>query len=436
MDVEQSLAETVRTEGAAVLATLIRWTGDLSVAEEAVQEASIAALRDWPRSGVPDSPRAWLITAARRKAVDLLRREGARRDKEREGAELMDLRRPDPLPDTVLADDLLRLLFTCAHPSLAPEAQLALALRTLCGLSLSEIAAVQLTSEAAIAKRITRTKQKITVAQIPYRVPPDAELPDRLPVVGTMIHALYTTGHAPGDGADIVRVDLCDEGVRLARLLMTLLPDESLPASLLALLLLTEARRPARVDPWGEVVVLADQDRTRWDHEMIAEGSTLLARTLWRTEGWADVYQLQAAIALEHDRADSYGATDWAEITRLYDLLLSVAPSSSASLARAVAVAERDGPEWGLAALEDLPSSARVEAVRAELLSRTGRRADAVAALDRSLTEPSTQPERRYRIRRRSELSGEARAASALVPGHQPGAPEGVEEQVEAEDRR
>lgn len=436
MDVEQSLAETVRTEGAAVLATLIRWTGDMSVAEDAVQEASIAALRDWPRSGIPDSPRAWLITAGRRKAVDLLRREGVRRDKEREGTELMDLRRPDALSDSVLADDLLRLLFTCAHPSLAPEAQLALALRTLCGLSMPEIAAVQLTSEAAVAKRITRTKQKITVAQIPYQVPPDAELPDRLPVVCTVIHALYTAGHAPRDGAEVVRVDLCDEGVRLARLLTTLLPDEDLPAALLALLLLTEARRPARVDAVGDVVVLADQDRTRWDHEMIAEGTGLLAGTLQRTEGWADAYQLQAAIALEHDRAGSYESTDWTEITRLYDLLLSVAPSSGASLARAVAVAERDGPESGLAALDVLPSSARVEAVRAELLSRAGRRAEAVAALDRSLSEPATEPERRYRLRRRSELSGDATAASALVPGHQPGTPEGVEEQVEAEHRR
>src|SRR5690349_17531692 len=306
MDVEQSLAETVRTEGAGVLATLIRWTGDISVAEEAVQEASIAALRDWPRSGVPESPRAWLITAARRKAVDLLRREGTRRDKEREGAELMDLRRADELPDTGLPDDLLRLLFTCAHPSLAPEAQLGLALRTLCGLSMAEIAAVQLTSEAAVAKRITRTKQKIAVAQIPYRVPTDSELPARLPVVCTVIHALYTAGHAPRDGADVVRVDLCNEGIRLARLLTTLLPDEDLPAALLALLLLTEARRPARVDAWGDVVVLADQDRTRWDREMIAEGTGLLAGTLRRTEGWADAYQLQAAIALEHDRAGSY----------------------------------------------------------------------------------------------------------------------------------
>ena len=433
MDVEQSLAETVRTEGGAVLATLIRWTGDISVAEEALQEASLAALRDWPRSGVPVSPRAWLITAARRKAVDLVRREGARRDKEREGVELMDLHRPDPLDDSVLADDLLRLLFTCAHPSLAPEAQLSLALRTLCGLSMPEIAAVQLTSEAAVARRITRTKQKITVAQIPYRVPDDAELPDRLPVVCAVIHALYTAGHAPRDGMDVVRVDLCDEGVRLARLLTTLLPDENLPVTLLALLLLTEARRLARVDTEGEVVVLADQDRSRWDHEKIAEGARLLDGSLRRTAGWADAYQLQAAIALEHDRAESYETTDWTEIVRLYDLLLSVAPSFAAALARAVAVAERDGPEAGLTALDDLPSSARLDAVRAELLSRAGRPDEAVAALDRSLSEPATEPEQRYRRRRRAELSRDA--GSALVPGHQPGATHGMEKQVEPEHR-
>ena len=337
------------------------------------------------------------------------------------------------MDDTVLGDDLLRLIFTCAHPSLAPESQLALALRTLCGLSMPEIAAVQLTSEAAVAKRITRTKQKITAAQIPYRVPDDSELPDRLPVVCAVIHALYTAGHAPRDGTDVVRVDLCDEGVRLARLLTTLLPDENLPATLLALLLLTEARRPARVDADGEVVVLADQDRTRWDHAMTTEGTELLAASLRRTAGWADAYQLQAAIAMQHDRAESYESPDWAEIVRLYDLLLSVAPSSAAALARAVAVAERDGPEAGLAALDGLPSSARLEAVRAELLSRTGRHTEAVAALDRSLAAPASEPERRYRDRRRAELSRDA--ASALVPGHQPSAPQRVEEEVEPEYR-
>jgi RNA polymerase sigma-70 factor (ECF subfamily) len=402
LNASDQLAEVIRIEGARLLATLTRTVGDLSIAEEAVQEAAIAALRDWEIHGVPDSPRAWLTTAGRRKAIDILRRERARLPKERSGVELMEQSRPDELPDTVLTDDMLRLIFTCCHPSLAPEARLALALRTLCQLSTAQVAAVMLTSEPAMIKRLTRTRQKIALAGIPYRIPADAELPERLIPVCGVVHALYTAGHSPSSGPDAVSVDLCLEGMRLARLLHDLLPDEPMPAAVLALILLTEARRPARLPDAGEVVVLGDQDRTVWDRAAIAEGDALLEFSLRRTGGVADPYQLQAAIAAEHDRAPSYEETNWNEIVRLYDLLLSVAPSPPAALSRAVAVAERDGPAAGLAALAGQSANQRWHAVRSELLARQGRYADAVEAATESLIGEVTEPERRFREGRRA----------------------------------
>jgi RNA polymerase sigma factor (sigma-70 family) len=393
----------IRIEGGRLLATLIRTVGDLSIAEEAVQEAAIAALAEWPRSGVPDHPRAWLTTTARRKAIDIIRRERARTGKEQAGVQLMELSRADDPPDTVLRDDLLRLIFTCCHPALAPESRVALALRTLCQLSTAQVAAVMLTSEAAAAKRLTRARQKIAAARIPYRVPSDAELPDRLAAVCGVVHALYTSGHAPVGGNVLMNIDICSEGLRLARLLHELLPDEPMPAAVLALILLTEARRPARTDAAGEVVLLADQDRALWDRALIAEGQQLLDGSLRRTQAIADPYQLQAAIAAEHARAGSYGATDWTEILRLYDLLLAVAPSGPAALSRAVAIAERDGAEAGLGALRGLVTEPRLEAVRSELLARAGRYAEAVVAVDASLVGDVTEPERRYRERQRSD---------------------------------
>ena len=408
MDVGDQLAEVVRVEGARVLAALVRSLGDWSLAEEAVQEASVAALRDWAAHGVPAEPRAWLTTTARRKAIDVIRRERARRGKERAATELVELTRSSGTEDSVVDDDLLRLVFTCCHPSLAPEARLALALRTLCQLSVAQVAAAMLTTETAMARRLTRTKHKITIARIPYRVPADAELPERLPAVCGVVHALYTAGHAPLGGEDLVDVDLCREGVRLARLLVGLLPDEPAPAAVLALVVLTEARRPARLAADGTPVVLAEQDRSRWTADLIDEGGRLLADSLRRTGGVADPYQLQAAIAWEHDRSPSYAATDWVEVRRLYDLLLSVAPSEPATLARAVAVAECDGPDAGLRALAGLGPDARTAGVRAELLVRAGRYADAVAALDSVAVDPLTAPERRYREERRAEWAGRA----------------------------
>jgi len=402
------LADTVRIEGARILATLVRTVGSLPVAEDAVQEAVLVALRDWPRTGVPAQPRAWLTLSARRKAIDILRREGARAAKERDGADLMELTVPDLPPESVVHDDQLRLIFTCCHPALAPEARVALALRTLCGLSTAQIAAVLLTAEPAMAKRLTRTRGKIAAARIPYRVPSDAELPGRLPAVCGVVHALYTTGHAPLAGEAALEVDVCAEALRLGRLLHDLLPDEPMPAAVLALLLLTESRRPARVDRAGEVVPLADQDRSRWDAALIAEGTALLDASLRRTVGVADPYQLQAAIAAEHARAASYRQTDWPEIVRLYDLLLSVAPNPAAALSRAVAVAEATGAAAGLAALDAVPPSPRWHAVRSELLARQGRFAEAVQAITTSLTGELTVPERRYRERRRATWAARA----------------------------
>jgi RNA polymerase sigma-70 factor, ECF subfamily len=265
------------------------------------------------------------------------------------------------------------------------------------------VAAVMLTSEAAVAKRLTRARQKIATARIPYRVPSDAELPDRLAAVCGVIHALYTSGHAPVGGNVLMNIDICSEGLRLARLLRELLPDEPMPAAVLALILFTEARRPARTDAAGEVVLLADQDRGLWDGALIADGLQLLDESLRRTQAIADPYQLQAAIAAEHAKASSYAATDWVEIVRLYDLLLAVAPSGPAALSRVVAIAERDGAEAGLGALHGLTSEPRLEAVRSELLARTGRYVEAVDAVNASLIGEVTEPERRYRERKRSE---------------------------------
>ncbi len=294
----------VRTEGARILGTLIRTTGDWNVAEDAVQEAVLAAIRDWSRSGTPDDPRAWLVVVARRKAVDMLRRERRRTDKEREGVNLMELLTPDPPPESVVRDDQLRLIFTCCHPALSLEAQVALALRTLCQLSIDQVAAVLLTSPAAMAKRLVRTRQKIAAAAIPYRIPGDTELPSRLAGVCGVVHALYTAGHAPLGGAAVVDVDGCAEAIRLARLIHELMPDEATPTAVLALLLLTESRRTARTNAAGEVVVLAEQDRSRWDAAAVAEGLELVNESLRRTSGLADPYQLQAAIAAEHARGD------------------------------------------------------------------------------------------------------------------------------------
>ena len=387
-------------EGTRILATLVRTVGSLQIAEDAVQEAALRALRDWPNAGVPDQPRAWLTVTARRVAIDLLRREGARAQKERASVELA---AHDLPPDSVVADDRLRLIFTCCHPALGLEAQVTLALRTLCGLSPAQIAAVLLTSEAAVAKRLTRTRQKIARAAIPYRVPADEDLPARLAAVCAVLHAFYTMSHSASGGDRLTDVDGTREALRLARLVHGLMPDEPAPMAVLALMLLTESRRAARLDDAGDPVPLAEQDRSSWDTGAIAEAMRLLDESLRRSGGIADPYQLQAAIAAEHARAESYAATDWAEIVRLYDLLLSVRPSPPAALARAVAIAERDGAAAGLDALAPITPDHRWHAVRGELLAREGKFGEAVRATRASLTDAVAAPERRYRERRITE---------------------------------
>ncbi|WP_248581784.1 DUF6596 domain-containing protein [Nocardioides sp. InS609-2] len=400
----QAVAETIRVEGARILATLIRTVGDVQVAEDAVQEASVAALGAWTVTGVPPQPRAWLTVTARRKAIDILRRDRLRPGKEQDGFRMIELARPDLPTDEVVQDDVLRLIFTCCHPALSPPTRVALALRTLCGLSPAQIGSVLLTTEVATIKRLTRARQKIAAAHIPYRVPADDELAERLPAVCGVVHTLYTAGHAPLDGSLAYDVDVCAEAVRLAELLHELLPEQPMPAGVLALLLLTEARRPTRLDETGEVVTLDRQDRARWDAASIERGVELLNCSLRRTGGQADAYQLQAAIAAEHARAEVYDETDWAEVVRLYDLLVSVAPSPAAGLGRVVATAEASGPAAGLALLEEVPPSPRWHAVRAELLAREGRHAEAASELTASLDGLASEPERRHREQRRDRF--------------------------------
>lgn len=398
-DAPRHVADTIRAEGARILATLVRSVGDLQLAEDAVQEAAIRALRRWPVDGVPDSPRAWMTVAARRAAIDALRRENVRNKKERAAVHL-DF--ADDLTDDAVPDDMLRLIFTCSHPALSLDARVTLALRVLCGLSTNQIASVLLTSEPAVAKRLTRTRTKIARAGIPYQVPANAELPQRLSAVCAVVHAMYTSAHTASGGDRLTDVDGCTEALRLARLLCALMPDEATPMAVLSLLLLTEARRDARMDSRGDPIVLADQDRTAWDAEAIEEGRRLLDRSLRRTGGLADAYQLQAAIAAEHAVAVSYRSTDWAEVVRLYDLLLEVHPSSAAQLARAVAVSEKSGAAAALAVLDQMVEGARDHrwhAVRGELLARSGRFAEAIDEGAAALTDAVSAPEAAYRRR-------------------------------------
>lgn len=375
-----AVARLVRDEGTRVLATLIRVTGSVDVAEDAVQDAVVRALRTWPADGVPDNPRGWLLVTAKRRAVDILRREARRAGKEAESVDLTD---QEPA-----RDDLLRLVFTCCHPALAVPAQVALALRTLGGLSTAEVARGLLVPEATMAKRLTRAKQKIAQAGIPYRVPEAEELPDRLAGVAATVYLIFNEGYAAGSGDDLVRVALTAEAVRLARLLAELMPDESTVLGLLALLLLHDSRRATRLDAAGRQVLLADQDRSRWDAGLIREGVELVGAGLRRTPDTPDRYVLQAAIAACHALAPSYPETNWAAVISWYDVLLTVQDTPVTRLNRAVAVAQRDGAAAGLALVDGLDGLAEYpwwHATRAELLRRTGRPALARDAYRRAL---------------------------------------------------
>ncbi len=375
-----ALARLVRESGRDVLATLARWTGNLALAEDAVQDATIRALETWPRDGVPDHPVAWLRTVARRRAVDLIRREAARTEKEAASMELLEDEEP---VDSVVADDLLRLVFTCCHPSLAPETQIALSLRTLCGLTTPEVARALLVTEASMAKRLTRARQKILQAHIPYRVPPDHELPDRWAAVLATAYLLFNEGYAATTGPLVVRDELVDEAVRLARLLVRLQPDDAGAAGLLALMLLQDSRRAARADADGEPVLLADQDRAAWDRSKVEEGVRLVGEGLRRTPTTPNRYVVQAAIASCHALAPTYADTDWDTVLAWYDVLLTIDDTPVVRLNRAAAVAERDGAEAGLAlidAIEGLDGYALWHASRAVLLRRLGRDEEAADA--------------------------------------------------------
>jgi RNA polymerase sigma factor (sigma-70 family) len=405
MGVGDAAEGLVREEGARVLATLVRVTGDLDLAQDAVQDAVVRALERWPRDGVPDSPRAWLTVTAKRRAVDLVRREAVRAGKEAEAVSLLDPSTPEPAE--VVRDDLLRLVFTCCHPALSAEAQVALALRTLGGLSTAEVARALLVPEATMAKRLTRAKQKITQARIPYRVPAAEELPGRLNGVAATVYLIFNEGYAAGAGADLVRVALADEAVRLARLLAELMPDEPTVLGLLALLLLHDARRAARLDDQGRPVLLADQDRSRWDTATIKEGVELVGTALRRTPDRPDPYVLQAAIAACHALAASYADTDWDAVISWYDVLLTVHDTPVARLNRAVAVAERDGPAAGLALVEEIGDLAGYpwwHATRAELLRRLGRAPEARTAYEQALTLGINDPQTEHLRRRLTEL--------------------------------
>jgi RNA polymerase sigma-70 factor (ECF subfamily) len=402
-----------RSESRRVLATLIRLLGDFDLAEEALQDAFAVAVERWPRDGIPANPRAWLISTGRFKAIDRLRRR-ARFDAAlgELATRLADQAGPDPAAedDRTLEDDRLRLVFTCCHPALPPDAQVAMTLREVCGLTTEEIARAFLTRPPTVAQRIVRAKARIRAERIPYEVPSRDQLPERLGAVLHVVYLVFTEGYAPAAGESVVRADLADEAIRLGRLLVELLPEPEV-LGLLALLLLTDARRAARTTPGGDLVLLVDQDRSRWDRARIAEGVALLDRAV--ASGQIGPYGLQAAIAAAHAQAPTAEATDWDRIVGLYDLLARADPSPVVELNRAVAVAMRDGPAAGLALVEAVLAGGRLDryslahAARADLLRRLGRAADARAAYRRALELTRQEPQRRFLRRRLDELADE-----------------------------
>jgi RNA polymerase sigma-70 factor (ECF subfamily) len=409
----ESIRDTIdrvySTESRRVLATLIRLLGDFDTAEEALHDAFRAALEQWPREGVPANPRAWLVSAGRFKAIDA-RRRLARFDALDEVGEAADKQTVDPvawIDEESVEDDRLRLIFTCCHPSLAPDAQVALTLREVCGLTTEEIARAFLTPPPTLAQRIVRAKNKIREARIPYQVPTPAELPARLDAVLRVIYLVFNEGYSASAGASLTRHDLSSEAIRLGRLLVDLLPEPE-AMGLLALMLLHESRRTARTDASGDLVLLDEQDRSLWNREQIAEGSTLVEQALG--SGRAGPYAIQAAIAALHAEAPSADATDWNEIVGLYDVLLRLDPSPVIELNRAVAVAMRDGPDAGLRLVDaildrgDLREYRLAHAARADFLRRLGRTKEAKSAYEHALKLAKLEPERRFLERRIGEL--------------------------------
>jgi RNA polymerase sigma-70 factor (ECF subfamily) len=392
-----------RAEYGRAVAVLVRVFGDVDIAEEAVQDAFVEAVRRWPSAGLPPSPAGWIITTARNRAIDRLRREASREDRQAQAALLH--ARGEPVEEGAVRDDRLRLIFTCCHPALAPGAQVALTLRLLGGLTTAEIAHAFLVPEPTMAQRLVRAKAKIRDAGIPYRVPTEADLPDRLRAVLAVVYLVFNEGYTASSGDRLVREDLCAEAIRLGRVLAELMPDEPEVLGLLALMLLTESRRAARTTPEGGFVPLAEQDRGRWDRALIAEGQDLARRCLRRDQ--PGPYQVQAAISAVHSDAPTAAGTDWASILQLYDQLLALTPTPVVALNRAVAVAELAGPAEALGLVDglDLGTYYLWHAIRADLLRRLSRTAEAAQAYDAAIACADNTTERDFLRRARATLT-------------------------------
>jgi RNA polymerase sigma-70 factor (ECF subfamily) len=392
-----------REEYGRAVAVLVRAFGDIDLAEEAVQDAFTVAVQRWPSTGLPPSPAGWIVTTARNRAIDRFRREASREDRHAQAALLQS--QSEPVQEGPVGDDILRLIFTCCHPALAEGAQVALTLRLLGGLTTTEIAHAFLVPEPTMAQRLVRAKAKISAARIPYRVPGESELPGRVRAVLSVIYLVFNEGYTASSGDLLIREDLCAEAIRLGRLLAELMPDEPEVMGLLALMLLIDSRRAARAGPDGALVLLADQDRSMWDRDLIAEGHAIVRACLRRNQ--PGPYQVQAAINAVHSDAGTAAGTDWRQIVELYDQLLALTPNPVVALNRAVAVAEVDGPEPALGLLNglELDSYHLFHAIRADLLVRAGRKSEAVIEYDAAINLTTNSAERAFLERGRRALS-------------------------------